>query len=256
MSDLGAIEVRRVTVDDADRNVAFTHRLTDTAEASVPAWTMEVRFDIQATYPAGATAAQVPEMLQRLLKERFGLEAHTEPRRLDGYELVVGNDGIKMHEAESGNDIEKDFSKSGPRVSNESVSEGFDGPVRQMLLPDEIGFRTVTARSLYELRTLANGVQRIDAIRISMPEFASLLRLNVYRPVFDRTGLTGVYQFKTELDIISSPIALTDRDGNPRPPTGVSTFKAVEGLGLKLQELRAPVPVLVVDKINRTPAEN
>jgi uncharacterized protein (TIGR03435 family) len=36
----------------------------------------------------------------------------------------------------------------------------------------------------------------------------------------------------------------------------VSVFKAVEGLGLKLQERRAPVDVIVVDKIERTPTEN
>src|ERR671912_320989 len=141
----------------------------------------------------------------------------------------------------------KDFSKSGPRVSNESASEGFEGVVRQMLLPDEIGMRTVTGRSLYELRTLANGVQRIDAIRIALPEFAAILRLNLNRPVFDRTGLKGVYQFRTELDRMTSPIVTTDRNGNPFDPTGVSTFRAVEALGLKLQPLVAPVPVLVVD---------
>ena len=89
-----------------------------------------------------------------------------------------------------------------------------------------------------------------------MPEFASLLRANLNRPVFDHTGLTGLYQFKTELDMMSSPGALTDRDGNPPPPTGISTFKAVENLGLKVQELRAPVPILIVDRINRTPTGN
>src|SRR5262245_29541364 len=56
------------------RTVFFTaFRLKDVTEASIPAWTMDVRFDIQATYPSGVTVAQVPEMLQTLLKERFGL---------------------------------------------------------------------------------------------------------------------------------------------------------------------------------------
>ena len=39
-------------------------------------------------------------------------------------------------------------------------------------------------------------------------------------------------------------------------PTGISTFKAVEGLGLKLDERRAPLDVLVIDRIERTPIEN
>jgi len=55
---------------------------------------------------------------------------------------------------------------------------------------------------------------------------------------------------------MTSPLSNTDRNGNPREPTGVSTFRAVENLGLKLQELRSPVNVLVVDNVNRTPTEN
>lgn len=49
-----------------------------------------------------------------------------------------------------------------------------------------------------------------------------------------------------------------DVNGNAivREPTGADTFKAVEGLGLKLEERREPLDVLVVDTINRTPTEN
>lgn len=236
------------------RTVLFgAFRITDVAEASVPAWTMDVRVDIQATYPTGATPAQVPEMLQTLLKDKFELVTHIEPRRIDGYELIVASDGLKIPEVQAVNDLEKDFSRTGPPISNDSISEGFNGTVRSMVLPTEIGGRTVTERSLYELRTLPNGVQRIDAIRITMREFASLLRLNLNRPVFDHTGLMGVFQFKTELDRLSSNLTTTDRNGNPFEPTGLSTFKAVEALGLKVQQLREPVPVLVVDKMNRTP---
>jgi len=47
-----------------------------------------------------------------------------------------------------------------------------------------------------------------------------------------------------------------DRQAAPREPTGVSTFKAVEGLGLKIEERRSPIDVLVVDKSERSPTEN
>jgi hypothetical protein len=40
--------------------------------------------EIRATVPAGATRQQVPEMLQRLLVERFGLVWHRELRLTDG----------------------------------------------------------------------------------------------------------------------------------------------------------------------------
>jgi len=38
-----------------------------------PDWLADTRVSIQATLPAGATRQQIPEMLQRLLAERFGL---------------------------------------------------------------------------------------------------------------------------------------------------------------------------------------
>lgn len=233
--------------------------ITDTTEAEIPAWTSSSRFDIQATYPDGATRAELPAMLQALLRDRFGLVTRVEARRIDGYELVVGTGGVRMREVEPADDLDTDFSAApGPRVTQDSASESVDGRVRQMLIPEEIGFRRVTARTLYEFRTLPNGVQRIDATRMSMPELAGLLRLNVGKPVFDRTSLSGVYQFATRFDRLALPITLVAVDGAPlnREPTGVSTFKAVEELGLRLQALRGPVDVLVVDSLNRVPTDN
>ena len=93
-----------------------------------------------------------------------------------------------------------------------------------------------------------------------MSELVSLLRVNLDRPVLDRTGLTGVYRFQIELDRsqMAARLVTADKDGNPisREPTGVSTFKSIESLGLKLEEHRTPFDVLVVDKIERTPTEN
>jgi len=244
------------------RTVLFTaFRIENVVEASSPAWLLDARFDIQGTYPAGATAAQVPEMLQTLLRDRFGLVTHTEPRRVDGYELVVGKDGIKMREVEPVDELNHDFTTpSGQKPAVDFVADTAEGPVRSMVIPGEVGSRTVTARSRYETRTTLNRTTLVDATRISMRELVSLLKVNLDRPVYDRTGLTGVYQFKVELDVsqMALRIVTADKDGNPinRDPTGVSTFKAIEGLGLKLQELRAPLDVLIVDKIERTPTEN
>jgi uncharacterized protein (TIGR03435 family) len=39
-------------------------------------------------------------------------------------------------------------------------------------------------------------------------------------------------------------------------PTGVSTVKAVEELGLKLEPRRMMVDTIVVDRIERTPTDN
>ena len=227
-----------------------------------PSWLNGTNVDIHATYPAG-TQTQVPEMLQALLAERFGFVAHIEQRPVPAYELVVGQDGLKIREAERANDLEKDFSTD-PRVtaSTDRVSQTTDGQVRTMMIP--LGGRTVTTRSLYDTWTTANRTVIVDARRITMPEFAKLLTLNVDRPVVDKTGLGGVYEFKVELGTNQSAVrgllslGITQTvNGTPiDEPAGVSTFKAVEKLGLKLEERRSPFDVVVVDKMEQAAREN
>lgn len=229
-------------------------------EISVPQWSWEQSFDIQATFPAGATREQVPEMLQTLLVTRFGLTWHVEPRRIDAYDLILGQDGVRMEQVEAADEIQKELKNLGERASSTFVSEGFDGPRLNFAIPGEIGSRTVTTRSLYDSHTTARRTTLVNAVRISMPEFVSILRVNLDKPIIDRTGLTGLYRFKVELDasIMALRIVTTDVNGNPinREPTGVDTFKAVESLGLKLEQRRDPIDVLVVDKLERTPTEN
>src|ERR1041384_5429327 len=57
------------------------------------------RWDIMATMPPGADNAQVPEMLQTLLAERFKLEFHRESKEHNAYALTVAKTGLKMKEA-------------------------------------------------------------------------------------------------------------------------------------------------------------
>ena len=230
-------------------------------ELSGPDWLMgRPSFSIQATYPEGATASQFRQMLQALLVSRFGLVSHIEPRRVDAYDLVVGKDGIRMEQVQAVDEIQKELKNLGDRASSTFIAEDFDGQRLSFAIPGEVGSRTVTTRSLYDSHTTARRTTLINAVRISIPEFVSLLRVNLDKPIIDRTGLTGLYRFKVELDasLMALRILTTDVNGNPinREPTGVDTFKAVESLGLKLEERREPIDVLVVDKIERTPTEN
>jgi uncharacterized protein (TIGR03435 family) len=56
----------------------------------------ENRKMIVATIPHDATEAQVPELLQTLLAERFKLTLHHETKDLPVYALVVGKSGPKL----------------------------------------------------------------------------------------------------------------------------------------------------------------
>jgi len=68
-------------------------------------------------------------------------------------------------------------------------------------------------------------------------------------PVVDSTGLKGIWNF----DLGWAPKAQLQRLG----PDGVTLFDAVDRqLGLKLEQQSIPMPVIVVDRVSRTPADN
>jgi uncharacterized protein (TIGR03435 family) len=229
------------------------------------------RFDIQATIPAGVGRAQVPAMLRTLLVERFGLVARSEARPKSVYALVVQPAGHAMREVEPVNDLTRVFpvGPGKPPASDDTMtplnrtSLVEDNQVRVIEF-DRLTRRTMTARTTFtETHREVLGTWEIDATRMTMVELAKVLRAD--RPVVDQTGLTGVYQFKIEIPervIARVSSVATDRNGNPldlnrdRAPSGVSMFKAVEGLGLKLEARTLPTDVLVIERLARTVSDN
>jgi uncharacterized protein (TIGR03435 family) len=53
-------------------------------------------FDVDGELPEGATAAEIPAMLQAMLLSRFQLAAHSETREIASYALAVGKGGSKL----------------------------------------------------------------------------------------------------------------------------------------------------------------
>jgi uncharacterized protein (TIGR03435 family) len=76
-----------------------------------------------------------------------------------------------------------------------------------------------------------------------------------HRPVENRTGLEGTFEFELEW----TPEMAVSADAPPGPPVdpnGPSFFTAVrEQLGLKLEPRKRPIDVLVVDRAEH-PTEN
>jgi uncharacterized protein (TIGR03435 family) len=225
-----------------------------------------VLVDIQATFPAGATRHQVPEMMRSLLNQRFGLRTHVEPRPADGYELVVGAGGMQMQEVQPANELDTVFpADPAVRITSDSTEETVNGRVRTMdIFGKTRGMRTITERTRYDRRFTTRGTRQIDAVRMTMSEFAALLSTNTGRPVLDRTNLTGVYAFSIELPPdawqarmrVSAGIT-TAADGTPlNEPVSVSVPRGVERLGLKLEPRRIPVDTIVIDRIERVPSAN
>jgi uncharacterized protein (TIGR03435 family) len=84
----------------------------------------------------------------------------------------------------------------------------------------------------------------------SMAELASWLETNYARPVLDRTGIGGSYDFLLSYDNRISD----DADGFdfPADVTGRSLKSALKSqVGLVLEEVKAPIEVLVIDSATR-----
>lgn len=83
---------------------------------------------------------------------------------------------------------------------------------------------------------------------VTMRRFAEFLSDEVDRPVIDKTGLTGAYDFTIDWAVDSS-VATND--------SGPSIFTALqEQLGLKLDSAKGPVEIIVVDHAEKTPVED
>ncbi len=94
-----------------------------------------------------------------------------------------------------------------------------------------------------------NGGQRFMRMtNATMAEFALLMKFYVDRPIVDQTGLTGRYDFQLQYTFDESR---APTDGTAAP----SLFTAVqEQMGLKLEAVKAPVDVMVIDQVERPSA--
>jgi uncharacterized protein (TIGR03435 family) len=101
----------------------------------------------------------------------------------------------------------------------------------------------------------ARGAALINIKRVTMEKFAELLSYPLKTPVVDMTGLIGVYDFK--LDIVPY-LDRGDSGGVDETKLDIPTIlsQAVEEqLGLKLQQRRVPIMMLVIDHVEK-PSEN
>lgn len=93
----------------------------------------------------------------------------------------------------------------------------------------------------------SGAIERYSGRKVSVADLTFLLRTQSGRPMIDKTGLTGTFDFE-----------LAWASGNPPPPDAAepSIFTAIqEQLGLKLEPVRAPFDTIVIDSAER-PSEN
>jgi uncharacterized protein (TIGR03435 family) len=93
--------------------------------------------------------------------------------------------------------------------------------------------------------------QHYQGTGVSMANFAIFLSREMGQPVLDMTGLKGAY--KLQLDWTPEPKGDTasDAPAGPRLPEALQ-----DQLGLKLENRKAPIEVIVVDHAEKVPTEN
>lgn len=100
----------------------------------------------------------------------------------------------------------------------------------------------------------------VEGTAISIQQLAGVLSQSLQRPVIDRTGFTGTFDVHLEWTADQVTPGLIAPGLPPVPdaadPNGRSIFASIqEQLGLKLESTKAPVEVLVIDRLER-PSEN
>jgi len=185
-------------------------------------------FDIEAKSTGELTQSQLQVALQILLVDRFKLIVHHETRELPMYALVLARADGRLGPRLRRTDVDC----SNPPPATPAAADGTPA----------CGFRSYPGK--------ATG-------RTTMSVLAPWLSgaVDDHRPVENRTGLTGTFDF----DLEWTPDRPLPADAPPGPvadPNGPALFTALkEQLGLMLQPQKDQIDILVVDHAEH-PAEN
>ena len=204
-----------------------------------PKWIESERFDIVAKAagdprpgPDGPPS-QMVVMLQGLLAERFHLVVHRETKEMPIYALVLARSDGKL-----GAQLRPTATDCAALMASMRARGGPPAPPAPGE-PVPCGMRMFPGK--------------LVAGSSSMAQLTNVLARFVSRTVVDRTGLTGNY----DLDLQWTPDQMPQGRGDPPPgapplpaidPNGPSLFTALqEQLGVKLESIKGPVDVLVID---------
>jgi uncharacterized protein (TIGR03435 family) len=216
-----------------------------------PDWIGSQRFDIAAKLPAGASHEQVPAMMQKLLQDRFKLAFHHGSKEFPVYALVLGKAPLKLKESPLDPDTDVDSAgRSGVDVN-------------------ATGGRGGSQVTLGRGSSFSIGPHTIDVRKMTLAGIADVLGRFVDRPVVDMSGLTATYDFAIEFnrnDLAlavraavaegsAPPDALRGFDNLPQD-SAPSIFDSLQSLGLKLEPRKAPLDVMIIDRLEKLPTDN
>jgi uncharacterized protein (TIGR03435 family) len=227
--------------------IAAAYR-TKTSQIVGPDWIGQMRFDIAAKIPEGTSASLVPEMLQALLGDRFQLKAHRDMKEFAVYALVVGKGGPKLQESPKNEDA-----AARRPVGVEVAARGSGAGV---------------AVDLGGGSSFSLGNNQFQATKVTLATLADTFTRFVDRPVVNMTGIKGTYDLTLDLtaeDYMGVLMRSAVNAGVVLPPQALSALDRASAdplsgplgkYGLALEPRKAPLPIVVVDAMQKTPTEN
>ncbi len=196
--------------------IAAAYNLSAKAISGGPAWVESDKFDVMAVTPGDVqpTHDEQMAMLRNLLTDRFQLRFHREQKDFALYELQVAKGGPKL------------------KPSAEPADS----------LPQTIG-------TVYPDRV------HMPARNVSMADFCSVLqRAIVDRPVVDKTGLKGKFDFDLDWAPNASEFGGDTKDSSDTAPVPPLFTAMQQELGLKLEATHGPISALVIDGVEKPSA--
>jgi uncharacterized protein (TIGR03435 family) len=216
----GAYIGRYVTLKSMIREM---YKITDVQIAGGPNWINTARFDItgKAAHPDNIGNFNI--MFQNMLADRFKLQFHRETRTLPVWVVTMDKNGSKMKINPSPEQSGDPIKLSGAGAASTSLTFA--------------GSHTNMEYLCWWLGLVINRFQQVD------------------RPVVDRTGLKGFYDFTLTFE--PDPSGRTGPNGEPLASfEGSNLAEALrEQLGLNLESAKNPVLVFIIDHVEK-PSEN
>jgi uncharacterized protein (TIGR03435 family) len=207
---------------------AFRAPLSGERLVGLPAWIDTERYAIAGTIPDGVPVSALPVLMTNLLKDRFRMVSHTETRVMPVYNLVLARSDKRL----------------GPSLKETSAE--CRAAMEAWLAAPQRGASPQTVSGACPPTGLNIGLLSQGGIEMTILT-QGLIQL-VGRPVIDRTGLTGRYDYTLKW----MPEPGIGPPGPPVDPDAPNVFTAVqEQLGLKLESARGPVEVVVIDRLEK-----
>ena len=210
---------------------AFRVSLDGSRLVGLPEWVDTERYAITGTIPEGVPVSALPVLMTNLLKDRFRMVSHTETREMPVYNLVLARSDKRLGPSLKETSAECRAAMEARLAAPQRGASPPTAPTASGACPPPGLNVGLLSQGGIQMATLAQGLIQL-----------------VGRPVIDRTGLTGYYDYT----LTWMPEPGIGPPGPPVDPDAPNIFTAVqEQLGLKLEAGRGPVEVVVIDRLEK-----